>query len=111
MDLKLPPRFSYDMGLPIREKDFRNSWPSYTGNTGFSGNFNLAYFLDRSTTSFNLGTVNMNDGTGQLAPKMPFPLTNAVQGREIQYVLTKQGTGDRLKLHDITTRFTVKEER
>jgi hypothetical protein len=102
---------SYDLGSSIREKDLRNSWVSYTGNTGFSGNFNLSYFLDRNTVLFNLGNANMNDGTGQLAPKMPFPMANALQGREFQYLLTKQGTGDRLKLHDITTRFIVKEER
>ena len=102
---------SYDLGSSIREKDLRNAWLSYTGNTGFSGNFNLSYFLDRSTTSFNLGNANMNDGTGQLAPKMPFPMSNALQGREFQYLLTKQGTRDRLKLHDITTKFSVKEER
>jgi len=102
---------SYDLGSSIREKDLRNSWISYTGNTGFSGNFNLSYFLDRDTTLFNLGNANMNDGTGQLAPKMPFPMSNALQGREFQYLLTKQGTGDRLKLHDIVTRFIVKEER
>lgn len=102
---------SYDLGSSIREKDLRNAWVTYTGNTGFSGNFNLSYFLDRSTTSFNLGTTNMNDETGQIAADMPFPMSNALQGREFQYLLTKQGTGDRLKLHDIVTKFSVKEER
>lgn len=101
---------SYDGGIAYREKDFRNLWTSYTGATTFSGSFSLGYTLDRDY-SFSLGSANMNEGNGQVSAKFPFSLNNALQGREIQYTLTKSGTGDRLKLHDLTTKFYVKEER
>jgi hypothetical protein len=101
---------SYDASVPYRDKDFRTMWVDYTGNTAFSGSLTMAYTLDRAIT-FVLGTLGMSDGTGQVSTKMPFSLNNAVQGREIQYTLTKSGVGDRLKLHDFVTKYSVKEER
>lgn len=104
---------SYDIGTPTQDKDFRLSHLIFLGNYGYSGTFTTGYYVDQGTNSYTLGTSNMNDGTGQVLEKMNFKLdgTMPLQGREIQYTLNKNGTGDRLKLFDIFTNYTIKEER
>lgn len=101
---------SYDLDMPYRDKAFRNSWVNFTANTSYSGSFSAYYDLDRLGNAFSLGTVGMNEGTGQLSIKLPFSFRNPVQGREIQYTIAKSGTGQRLKLHDIILKFSPKEE-
>ena len=103
---------SYDLGASNRDKDVRNCYVTYLGNAGFTGNFSLTYDMDRSGNAYSLGSVNMNDGTGQLDPKFPLGLRSSpTQGREIQYTLIKNGTGDRLKLYDMRTNYILKEPR
>ncbi len=104
---------SYDMSTLTQDKDFRLAHLSFFGNYGFSGTFGLGYAVDQTTTTYSLGTATMNDGTGQVLEKFNFKLdgTAPIQGREIQYTLTKSGTGDRLKLFDIMTNYSLKEER
>ena len=100
---------SYDAGLFNQDKDFKNLYVNYLGAA--NGSLSLVYDLDRSGNAFSLGSANMNEGTGQVAAKFPFSLANPVQGREIQYTLTKSGTGDRLKLYDLKTTLMLKEAR
>jgi len=100
---------SYDLGTWNQDKDFRNLYVNFLG--GSSGSLSLTYDLDRSGNVFSLGSALMTEGVGQVAAKFPFPLSNPVQGREIQYTLTKSGTGDRLKLYDLKTQFSILEAR
>lgn len=102
---------SYDGGTHYRDKDFRRSYLTFLG--GNTGTFSLAFENEQSTGTYALGIANMSDGVGQTFEKYNFPLDGTVplQGREIQYTLTKTGTGDRLKLFDITLDFMVKEPR
>lgn len=103
---------SYDLGQFLREKDLSRVYVGYLGNASFSGNFSLSYDLDRSGNSYALGGAALTEGgTGQVAAKFPFPISNPVQGREIQYTLIKNGSGDRLKLYDFLTEFAIKQER
>lgn len=94
----------------FRDKEFKNLYVAYGGNTGFFGNFSMSYVLNQDGNSYALGSTNMNTANGQVSAKFPFPLSNSVRGREIQHVLNKNGTGDRLKLYDLTTIYEVKEE-
>ena len=101
---------SYDLGFPYRDKDFRKMFIGYLGNFSYGGNYSLTYNIDRSINNSQLGSANMNDYNGQVAAKFPFPISNGpLQGREIQYHLTKYGTGDRLKLYEFRTFFNLKE--
>jgi len=100
---------SYDVGTFNQDKDLRNLYVNY--QSGPTGSLSLSYVVDRDGNSFSLGSANMNEETGQVNAKFPFPLSNPVQGREVQYTLTKSGTGDRLKLYDLKTQFSVKEAR
>jgi hypothetical protein len=103
---------SYDLGYPYREKDVRKMYVGYLGNTSYTGNFSLTYDMDRSGSAYSLSSANMYDASGQIEVKFPFPIgTNPLQGREIQYTLTKSGTGDRLKLYEFRTMFGLKEAR
>lgn len=102
---------SYDAGQHYRDKDWRRSYLTFYG--GLTGAFSLGFINEQSTSTYSLGTANMPDGTGQVFEKYSFPLNGTVplQGRELQYVLTKSGTGDRLKLFDISLDYMVKEAR
>lgn len=102
---------SYDAGTSYRDKDFRRTYLTFLGGT--SGTFSFGFYNEQGTTLYNLGTANLTDGIGQVFEKFHFPLDGTVplQGREIQYALTKSGTGDRLKVFDITLDFTPKEAR
>lgn len=102
---------SYDLGQFLREKDLMRVYVGYLGDSAYTGSFTLTYDLDRSGSSYALGSANLTEGVGQVAAKFPFPLSNPLQGREVQYTLTKSGTGDRLKLYDFLTKFAVKRER
>jgi hypothetical protein len=101
---------SYDLGAFKNDKDFENLYVNFLGNaSSFTGSFTASYDLDRSGQNYSLGTANLNEATGQVAAKFPFSLSNPVQGREIQYKIVKSGTGDRLKLYELGTVFTLLE--
>lgn len=102
---------SYDGGNAYKDKDWRRSYLTFFG--GLTGTFSLGYTNEQSSTTYVLGIANMNDGVGQVFEKYNFPMDGTVplQGRELQYVLTKSSTGDRLKLFDISLDYTVKEAR
>lgn len=102
---------SYDMGRFVNEKAFQNLYTNYNGGATKSGNFTVGYSLDQSTNVVSLGTMNMNEIPPTSIRKMPFSIDNIVEGREIQYEIKKQGTGDRLKLYDLYTTFDLKEAR
>lgn len=103
---------AYDLGAFRQDKDFRQSYISYLGDSGYSGSFELQYEMDRSKTFNSLGSTNMADGTGQINAKFPFAIgTSPVQGREIRFRVVKNGTGDRLRLYDILTDYTTMEAR
>lgn len=100
---------SYDLGEVNSDKEFRNAYVNYFGNTSFTGNYSLTYDLDRNGGIYELGTASMDESSGQIAAKFPFPISNPIVGKEIQYTLIKSGTGDRLKLYDIRTHFEIGE--
>lgn len=100
---------SYDLKEFNRDKEFRNAYVNYLGNTGFSGSYSLTYDLDRNGGTYSLGSANMNESAGQISAKFPFPVSNPVVGKEIQYSIYKSGTGDRLKIYDIRTVFNLLE--
>lgn len=100
---------SYDLGQFFRDKEFSKSYVGYFGGSSESGSFSLGYDLNRYGTSYSLGSVNLSEEQGQGAAKMWFPLNQLVRGREIQYTLSKTGTGSRLKLYDLATEFELKE--
>jgi hypothetical protein len=99
---------SYDFGQFYRDKEFSKSYLSYLSG---SGTFSLSYDINRDGTTYSLGSASLSEETGQSLTKFWFPLTQLVRGREIQYTLTKTGTGSRLKLYDFATQYEVKEER
>jgi len=100
---------SYDMGIPHKEKEFSKLYLNFTGDSSFTDSFSMYYDIDRSKNLYSLGSVNMNEGTGNLITKFHFPASNVIQGRELQYILSKSGTGDRLKLDGFITDLTTKE--
>lgn len=102
---------SYDLGQFFRDKEFSKAYLGYLGGSSQSGSFSLSYDLNRYGTLYSLGTVNLTEEQGQGAAKFWFPLNQLVRGREIQYTLTKSGTGSRLRFYDLATEFYVKEEK
>jgi hypothetical protein len=101
---------SYDLGSSYRDKDFRNSYLQFLSSPTYSGSFSCSYTVDRADAEYSLGTVSMNEGNGLTSIKFPFPFQNPVQGREIQYRISKSGTGERLRLYTIALKFSVSEE-
>lgn len=102
---------SYDWGQFFREKDFRQAWASYLADASFIDSFSLTYDLDRSGSSYALGSAALNETTGQNSAKFPFPMSNPLQGREIQFTVTKNGSGDKLRLYDLSAQYAIKQER
>ncbi len=102
---------SYDMGSAYQDKDYRRTYLTFLG--GNTGTFSLGFVNEQNPITYTLANSNMNDGVGQVFEKYSFPLDGSVpiHGRELQYVVTKSGTGDRLKLFDISLNFAVKEPR
>lgn len=101
---------SYDLGTFKNDKDLESLYVNFLGNaTAFTGSFSVAYDLNRSGANYSLGSANLSEGTGQVSAKFPFSLSNPVQGREIQYKIVKSGTGDRLKLYELGTIYTLME--
>jgi hypothetical protein len=102
---------SYDLGNFFRDKEFSKAYVGYFGGSDQSGTFTLSYNLNRYGTAYSLGSADLTDEIGQNVGKFWFPLTQLVRGREIQYTLSKTGTGNRLKLYDLLTQFEIKEEK
>lgn len=102
---------SYDLGQFFRDKEFSKSYIGYLGGSSQSGSFSLGYDLNRYGTIYSLGSVSLSEEQGQGAAKMWFPLNQLVRGREIQFTLSKSGTGSRLKFYDLATEFELKEEK
>jgi hypothetical protein len=100
---------SFDMGIPHKEKEFNRLYFNFTGNSAYTGSASMYYDIDRSQSEYSLGSVNLNEGTGNLLTKFHFPASNVIQGRELQYILKKSGTGDRLKLDGFITDVYPKE--
>lgn len=100
---------SYDMGIPHKEKEFNRLYLNLSGDSSYTGSASMYYDTDRSGNEYSLGSVNLNEGTGNLLTKFHFPASNVIQGRELQYILKKSGTGDRLKLDGFITELTIKE--
>jgi len=99
----------HDAGSPHRQKDFNKLYLHYAGDLGYSGSIEMTYDVDDSGNSFSLGSADMDEGTGQVSAKLPFPASNVVRGRELQYFLKKNGTGNKLRLDSLVTDFTIKE--
>lgn len=102
---------SYDLGQALREKDYMRSYINYLASPQYTGNFSVSYDIDRYGTVYSMGTASMSEATGLANIKFPFGLSQLTRGSEIQYNITKSGTGDRLRLYGITTQFQLKEER
>ncbi len=100
---------SYDFGSPARPKEFSRAFATYLGNTSHSGSFDLSYILDRDDNDYALGSGALNESTGQTLVKFPFPLNQSVRGREVQFRISKSGTGNRLRLYDLVVEYEVKE--
>lgn len=102
---------SYDYGIPSHDKSFRTLFLEYGGSTSKAGSFTTTYDIDHAGSAFTLGSADISEGNGLQSVRLPFTLNNPVEGKEIQYTLTKSGTGDRLKLMDFVTVFSVKDAR
>jgi len=102
---------SYDLGKFHNEKSFKNLFVNFNGKAASAGNFSVSYSLDQSSTLISLGDMLMSNISPTSIKKMPFPLSDIVEGREIQYSLTKSGKTERLKLYDMLTEFELKEAR
>lgn len=100
---------AYDLGFSYRNKDIRYAYLTYLANTSFSGSFSAAYDVDSQGTPFSLGSANMNEAPGINPAKFQFPLTNPTQGYTLKFLLSKTGTGDRLKLYDVHVKYYLKE--
>lgn len=85
---------AFNLGLPERIKRYKNVYldlepsPDPTQTITLTGR----YLLERSTKTYSLGTVDLNEDPGSImTSKFPFPLTNPVSGRYIQLELESTG--------------------
>lgn len=102
---------SYDLGNFSFQKSFRNLYLNFNGNASFTGTFDVDYYLDSSDTEISLGTMNHSRVLPTHYRKMPFPISNRLEGQEIRYRIVKNDQTDRLKLFDLTTVFDLKRRR
>lgn len=85
---------AFNLGLPERPKKFRSLYLDLEPSPDASQTIALvgSYFLERSTTSYALGSVDLNeDPNSILTAKFPFSLSNPVSGRYIQIQLESTG--------------------
>ena len=85
---------AFDMGAPDARKSFRllslDLEPA--PNTSDSISLAASYILDRTTTSFSLGSTSLTEDTGVILAEHPFSLDNPVTGRFIQLSIEGVGT-------------------
>lgn len=103
---------SYDMGVPHRDKAFRNLYASYKGDSTYTGSFSVEANVDQGSYA-SLGSADLNEGTGLVRVKFPMMFASGIPqyGRELQFKLSKGGLGDKLKLYDLVFEFEPKEAR
>lgn len=83
----------FDLGLPDFNKSFRmlsldlEPEPDASDSISIAG----AYFVDRTTTSITMGSVDLGEDSGVILAKFPFPMSDNVVGRRVSLQLT--GTG------------------
>lgn len=85
---------AFNLGLPERPKLFKRLYldlepsPDPTQTITLTGR----YLLERSTPTYSLGTVDLNEDPGSImTSRFPFPLLNPVSGRYIQVELQSSG--------------------
>lgn len=85
---------AFNLGLPERPKKFRSLYLDLEPSPDSAQTISLSgtYFLERSTTSYSLGSVDLNEDPGSImTSKLPFSLSNPVSGRYIQIQLESTG--------------------
>lgn len=102
---------SYDIGDPIRDKEFSRLYVNYLGIPDELGSYSVFYALNRHPTIYSLGSQSLSGERGQNAFKFWFPMSQLVRGREIQYTVTNTSTEERLRLYGLVSFYEVKEEK
>ena len=92
---------AFNLGYPERRKSFDRLYldlepaPDQTQTISLTG----GYTLERSTTVFSLGDVDLNEDPGSIiTAKFPFTLSNPVSGRYIQIELESSGLNNPWRL-------------
>lgn len=85
---------AFNVGMPERRKEFHRLYLDLEPSPDPSQSITLTarYTLERSTPTYPLGTVDLNEDPGSLlTPRIPFPIGNPVSGRNIQLELESTG--------------------
>ena len=79
---------AFNFGMPEARKKYRNLYLDLEPSPSQSITLTGRYTLERSSTTYSLGTVDLNEDPGSiLTTKFPFPLANPVTGRYLQIEL------------------------
>ena len=79
---------AFNFGMPEARKKYRNLYLDLEPSPSQSITLTGRYTLERSSTTYSLGTVDLNEDPGSiLTTKFPFPLANPVMGRYLQIEL------------------------
>jgi hypothetical protein len=71
---------SYDLGDFSREKDLRNVYVNFLGDSSFAGNFTLGYDVDRAGTLYSLGVRQHDGGHWRSSRQVPISLVESDTG-------------------------------
>lgn len=85
---------AFNLGIPEARKKFRRLYLDLEPSPDPAQAISLTgrYTIERSTPTFSLGTVSLNEDPGSiLTSKFPFPFTNPVTGRHIQIEIESTG--------------------
>jgi hypothetical protein len=85
---------AFDLGMPERRKTFSRLYVDLSPAPDLSSVITLTgrYVLDRSTSAFSFGTMNLNEDPGTIqTAKFPFTLSQKTDGRFIQLELESSG--------------------
>jgi hypothetical protein len=85
---------AFNLGMPERRKSFSRLYLDLEPSPEPSQTITLTgrYTLERSTPTFSLGTVDLNENAGSiLTAEFPFPLANPTSARYLQIELEGSG--------------------
>lgn len=92
---------AFNFGMPEARKTYSKLYLDLEPEANASDSISLsgAYYLDRGTTSFSLGSVDLGEDSGHLiTAKLPFPTSNAVSSRYLQLELSATGLNQPFRL-------------
>jgi hypothetical protein len=100
---------AFNMGLPDYNKSFRMMSLDLEPEPNASDSISLtgSYFVDRTTTSISMGSVDLGEDSGVILAKFPFPMSDNVVGRYISIQLSGTGLNQPSRIFGGRIRFSV----